>query len=154
MTALQDLFRREDLLVGFRSADKWSAIDALMRHLIDSGRIPPRLAQVCHEAVLARERSMSTGMERGIAIPHAAVEGLEKIAACMAILPLEHGLNFESIDRGMTHFIVLLVIPRERKLLHIRTLADVARSLSKEHLRAGLLEARDAAQAWSVLREE
>ena len=154
MTSLQELFRPEDLLVDFEALDKWQAIERMMRHLIDAGRVPAHLAKLCHEAVFARERSMSTGMERGIAIPHAAVEGLQRTAACLAILSARHGLDFESIDRGATHFIVLLLIPRERKLLHIRTLADVARALSKEHVRARLLEARDSAQAWTALREE
>ncbi len=154
MSSLQELFRPADILVGFHAADKWQAIDAMMRHMAVSGRLPPAVASACHEAVLARERSMSTGMERGIAIPHAAVEGLSKIAACLAVLPPGGGLNFDSIDHGETHFVVLLLIPRERKLLHIRTLADVARSLSREGVRSALLEARDADEAWSALGGE
>ena len=56
--------------------------------------IPDDLAQ----AVLARERSMSTGMEHGIAIPHAAVDGVQTVVACMGIVSTGSGLAFESID--------------------------------------------------------
>ena len=151
VTLLQELFRPEDMLVGFHAADKWEAIDRLMEHLVASGRVPEDVSKPIHEAVLARERSMSTGMERGIAIPHAAVEGLPDVAACVGIVgDGEEGLNFESIDHGSTHFVVLLLIPREKKLLHIRTLADVARTLGKDAVRTELLQATDTRQAWEI----
>lgn len=154
MTLSKELFHPEDVLVGFQAADKWHAIDLLVAHLVQTGRLREPLAERCHEAVLARERSMSTGMERGIAIPHAAVEGLEQVVGCLGIVPAKEGLNFESIDHGETHFVVLLLIPRERKLLHIRTLADVARRLSKESVQSALLAAADGPGAWAVLAED
>ncbi len=106
------------------------------------------------EAVVSRERSMSTGMENGIAIPHAAVDDLEAVVPCMGIVSSEEGLAFDSIDRQPARFVVLLVIPREQKLLHIRTLADVARVLGREDVRARLLETRTCAEAHAVLTSE
>ena len=112
---------------------------------------PEDLRDRLHEAVLARERSMSTGMEKGIAIPHAAVEGLESIVACMAIDP--SGLNFESIDASPANFVVLLLIPPKEKLLHIRTLAEVAKVLGREPVRQALLAAGTPEEAWHALGE-
>ena len=94
---------------------------------------------------------MSTGMEKGIAIPHAAVEGLGEIVACMAIDPA--GLQFESIDASAAHFIVLLLIPPREKLLHIRTLAEVAKVLGREPVRQALLAAQSPDEAWHALGE-
>jgi mannitol/fructose-specific phosphotransferase system IIA component (Ntr-type) len=125
---LQELFRPEDILVDFDPVDKWDAIARLVQHLVRQGRVPAARAEELQEAVLARERSMSTGMEHGIAIPHAAVDDLDP-----------------------TQLVVLLLIPRKQKLLHIRTLADVARALVDEEVRAGLFTARDAQQAWRAL---
>ena len=96
---------------------------------------------------------MSTGMEHGIAIPHAAVDGIEEVRACLGIVPADEGLAFESVDGRETHLIVLLVIPRSKKLLHIRTLADIARVLSREAVRDALLKADDGEAAWRVLAE-
>ena len=105
------------------------------------------------EQVLARERSMSTGMERGIAIPHAAVDGLERVVAALAVVkgPAGAGVNFDSIDASPAWLVVLLLIPRPQKLLHIRTLADLARHLGNEDVRRVLREARTPAEAWRAL---
>lgn len=148
---LTKLFTAEDLIVEFKPADKWEAISQLVDHLCEAGRIPEEAAEASREAVLLREQSMSTGMEHGIAIPHGAVDGLDEIAACMGIVSGDEGLAFESIDGGMTRLVVVLVIPRDQKLLHIRTLADVARALGKENVRKSLESAGSSAEAWDVL---
>jgi PTS system fructose-specific IIA component len=148
---VQDLFRPEDLIVGFEPADKWDAIRQLVDHLVAGGRIPAARRDAILQAVLSRERSMSTGMENGIAIPHAAVEGIDDVVAAMGIVTREGGLAFESIDGRPTHVVVLLVIPKAKKLLHIRTLADVARVLGRNTVRESLIAAADRERALEVL---
>ena len=149
---LTELFGPEDLLTGFHPADKWQAIRDLVEHLVSAGRIDRARFEEVLEAVLSRERSMSTGMEHGVAIPHAAVDDLEAVVACMGIVSGDEGLPFESIDGQPARLIVLLVIPRSQKLLHIRTLADVARVLSRNEVREALLAAPDAQAAYAVLQ--
>ena len=148
---LTKLFNSSDLLVDFRPGDKWDAISQMLDHLCEHDKIPAEAADAAREAVLTREQSMSTGMEHGIAIPHGAVDGLNEIAACMGIVGGEEGLPFESIDGGLTRLVVVLVIPRDQKLLHIRTLADVARALGKEAVRNALKAATSSGEAWEIL---
>ena len=150
---LHELFVPDDLIVGFDPVDKWDSISRLVEHLAEHQRIPADAAGGIGDAVLNRERSMSTGMEHGIAIPHAAVESVESVCACMGIIQREGGLGFESIDGRPSRLVVLLIIPRAQKLLHIRTLADIARVLGKDSVRESLLAAGSADAAWSVLQE-
>jgi mannitol/fructose-specific phosphotransferase system IIA component (Ntr-type) len=150
---LSDLFQPEDLLVGFAPADKWEAIRQLVGHLVQRGRLKPGSGPAIVEAVVAREKSMSTGMEHGIAIPHAAVDGVEAVVAGMGIVGAREGLPFENIDGQPTRIVVLLVIPRAQKLLHIRTLADIARVLNRDAVRERLIAAPSNSAAWSVLAE-
>ena len=146
-----DLFEEEDLILDFAPADKWQAIHALVDHLVARGRLSPLRHEEVLEAVLSRERSMSTGMEHGIAIPHAAVDDLDGVVASLGVVRAEPGLEFESIDGQKARVIVLLLIPRSQKLLHIRTLADVARVLGKSLVREQLLASTDRAGARAVL---
>jgi len=150
---LHEFLEPADLIVDFRPTDKWDAIPRLVEHLAARHELDPELAKRVEEAVLQRERSMSTGIEHGIAVPHAAVEGLDKLIGCMGVVGGDHGLAFESIDGRPTRLIVLLAIPPAQKLLHIRTLGDIARVLGKESVRDALLQAGDVGEAWSVLRE-
>lgn len=148
---LRELFEPDDLLIDFDPVDKWDAIEQLVAHLVERGRIPAESSESIREAVLLRERSMSTGMERGIALPHAAVDDVSKVAACLGVIGREDGLAFESIDAQPARLVVLLVIPRDQKLLHIRTLADLARVLGNDAVRKNLLEAGAATEAWDAL---
>ena len=148
---LRQLFQPNDLLLGFQPKDKWDAIRELVAHLSATGKFGEPAAGRIHEQVLARERSMSTGMERGIAIPHAAVDEVAKVTACMGIVQGERGLDFQSIDGQPARLVVLLVIPRAHKLLHIRTLADVARVLGNDQVRDQLIAAESQQQAWEAL---
>ena len=148
---LSELFRPEDLVLDFAPPDKWAAVRELVVHLRDSGRLPEEAFEGVLDKVLARERSMSTGMEEGIAIPHAAVDEIDEIAACLGIVAAEEGLKFESIDGQPARLIVLLAIPRSQKLLHIRTLADVARVLGTPSVRESLFAASNQESAWEAL---
>ena len=147
---LQELIPPEHIVLGLQAVDKWEAIEGLTARLVATGAVVDTQAQSFREAVVARERSMSTGMERGIAIPHAAVDGLERVVAALAVVSGE-GVNFDSIDARPVWLIVLLLIPRPQKLLHIRTLADLARQLGNEDVRRTLRAASQPHEVWQAL---
>lgn len=149
---LSRLLRAEAVLVGLDPKDKWEAIRLLVDRLVEVGLLAKDARESVHEALLTRERSMSTGMERGIAIPHAAVDSAERPVAALALLP--RGVPFDSIDGRPAKIVALLVIPRREKLLHIRTLAEVARLLSRDELRERLLGAPGPEGVMEALREE
>ena len=148
-----DFLNAERILVPLEATDKWQAIASLMDHLEAAGDVPEDSARELQDAVLARERSMSTGMEHGIAIPHAAVDSLDGLVAALGIVKRDPGLPFDSLDSLPTRFVVLLLIPRSQKLLHIRTLAEIARLLSESEVRERLLACEDAREAIDCLTE-
>lgn len=148
-----DFLDADRIVLPLESGDKWQAIGDLMANLEATGAVPKDLARELHDAVLARERSMSTGMERGIAIPHAAVDGLEEPVATLGVITREGGLPFDSLDAEPTQFVVLLLIPRSQKLVHIRTLAEIARLLGAREVREKLLACEEGTSALACLNE-
>jgi len=150
---LQELIPPEHVLLGLEARDKWEVIECMVRHLDERGALPAGQGHAYLDAVVQRERSMSTGMERGIAIPHAAVDGLEHVIAGLAIVrgAGAEGVPFDSIDASPAWLVVLLLIPRAHKLLHIRTLADLARHLGNEDVRRALRNASTPVEAWNAL---
>ena len=139
------------VVLWFDPTDKWVAIERLVHHLVERGHVPAEAEADVLEAVLSRERSMSTGMEQGVAIPHAAVDDIAGIVGVMGVVQGDAGLEFESIDGNVARVVVLLVIPKAQKLAHIRTLADIARVLTKESVRDRLLGASESAEAHAAL---
>ncbi len=134
-----------------RATDKWDVIRQITRAAVDQGALPETLFDTVHDALRTREKSMTTGMENGIAIPHAAVDGIEEVIAILAVAP--DGVPFETLDGHPAKIIVGLIIPREKKLLHIKTLAEIARLLAKAEIREQLIATTNAADAYAVIRE-
>ena len=148
---LSELIVPELVEVPLRAADKWQALAALAKVPVRAGRCAAAMESTIEQALFARERSMSTGMEHGIAIPHAAVDGIDDLVAVLALAP--DGIPFEAVDRKPAQILVGLIIPRHKKLLHIKTLAEIARLLARAEVRQRLLRCASATEVVAALRE-
>lgn len=146
---LSELIVPELVEIPFRATDKWQALAVLAAVPVRAGRYPGELVPAVEQALTLRERSMSTGMEHGIAIPHAAVDGIDNLVAILGIC--HEGIEFEAVDRQPAHILVGLVIPRHKKLMHIKTLAEIAKLLSRAEVRKRLLECQSADEVVAAL---
>lgn len=149
---LSQLLREELVVQPLDAPDKWSAIRGLAEVAARAGVIPTAMLGGVQDALLARERSMTTGMESGIAIPHAAVDGIDEVVAVLGIA--RQGIPFESLDGLPARILVCLVIPRSKKLLHIRTLAEIAKLLARREVRDAMLAAAGPAELLAIVREK
>lgn len=147
---LSHLLTPDQILVPFGAEDKWAAIAAMPGVLVAAGRLDAEREGVAVEALISRERSMTTGMENGVAIPHAALDELTGVLGVLAIA--RQGIPFDTLDRQPGRILVGLLIPRAEKLLHIRTLAAIAKLLSRAELREELLACLDPAAALRAIR--
>lgn len=149
---LSQILKKEAVVLNLHPKDKWDAIEQLTRHLQTLGAFPLASLEGINQALIAREKSMSTGMEKGIAIPHVAVDGIEELGICLGVVA--NGVPFESMDGQPASILVLLLIPRSKKMNYIRTLAEVARLLSQDNLRKKILGSADADSLLKAIREE
>lgn len=92
-------------------------------------------ADLVYERLLEREKLGSTGFGGGIAIPHAKVEGLDRVYGL--VLCLENPIAFEAVDDSPVDIIFSLLSPVESGAEHLKTLARVSR-----YLRSGQNAAR------------
>lgn len=148
---LSELITSDLVEVPLRATDKWEALAAIARIPARAGRYPQSLVPIVEQALVVRERSMTTGMEDGIAIPHAAIDGIDELIAVLGLNPV--GIPFETLDGAPARIVIGLVIPRARKLAHIKTLAEIAKLLSRAEVRERLLRCTDAESAVRALAE-
>ncbi len=148
---LSDLITRDLVELPLQAADKWQVLGILARVPVRAGRYGEALVPAVEQALVARERSMTTGMEHGIAIPHAAIDGIDDLVAVLGISP--HGIPFETLDGAPAKIVIGLVIPRSKKLAHIKTLAEIAKLLSRAEVRDRLLRCTDAETVVQALAE-
>ncbi len=140
--ALFEHLQSAAVVLAPRVQDKWQLIDHLVETLVAAGELSEDLHEAAQKALVAREQSVSTGMEHGIAVPHAAMEELDCLKVAMAVLP--QGVEFQSVDGKAAHIIVMLLVPKSEKLLHLTTLTEIARRLSEASFRERLVAAGSA----------
>ena len=145
---LSELINAQLVEVPLQAVDKWQALATIARVPVRAGCYPESMVETVEQALVVRERSMTTGMEHGIAIPHAAIDGIEDL---VALNPA--GIPFETLDGEPARIIIGLVIPRSKKLAHIKTLAEIAKLLSRAEVRERLLACHTPEQAVQALGE-
>ncbi len=140
---LAKLLSADQIILNMKAADHWPAIEELVDHLTESGRLPGSLREEILTALKAREDQVSTGIGSGVAIPHAFSDHLEEVIAVFG--RSKAGIDFESIDNAPVHYIILFIVPRKDYHLHLRTLAAIAKMFTNSEVRRqlGLAETRD-----------
>ena len=103
------------------------------------------------EDVFERERSMSTGMEFGIALPHGKTNGVADTKVAMGIK--KSGVNFDSMDGRPSRLFILIVSPRKECGLHIQFLASVGALLGDMELREKVINAATPQEAVQLMRK-
>ena len=92
-------------------------------------------------ATMERERLGSTGVGSGVALPHARIDGLDRVYAIMA--RLEDPMDYEAVDEVPVDLVVLLVAPSDAGGAHLRALAQFSRRLRRPDTRERLRAAPD-----------
>ena len=142
---------REDLIkVGLQAQDKWEAIEELVDVLISLHELSLSDRSEVVKAVTEREKSLSTGLEHGVAVPHAAVDCVDDIVGVLGTSP---GIPFQSHDGQDARMIILLLIPRGSFQQHVRTLAGIAKLGSIPRIRDKVYQAKTATQIMQALHE-
>ena len=146
---LSELLPLSHVKADLQAKDRWQAIDELLQLLLVAGSLTKDQVERSSKAILARERSMSTGIGGGIAIPHAGVESLDKVVAALG--RSEKGIEFESMDDAPVQLVILLLVPKNQTQLHLRTLATLAKFLNTKNQRQQLLQADTADKLEQIL---
>ena len=147
---LTGLLSEAQVLVDFAAKDKNEAIAKLVDVLVEQKKLSPEHRQAGLDALLNREKIGSTGLEHGVALPHAIVDAPGDAMAVLAVSP---GVAFHSADGQPARILVCVLIPRTQMQKHLRTLAGVAKLLSFEETREALLRAKSPREALSVVHE-
>lgn len=146
---LSDLLPTSQIRVGLVADSKLDAIRQLVGLLpLSEGVDPERVL----EAVLERESVLSTGIGRGVAVPHGKTPAVPRLMAAMATCP--SGLAFEAVDGEPCRILFLLVSNPDNSGPHIRALAQVARVLNQEKAKRALAGARTPEEAVAVFLED
>jgi fructose-specific phosphotransferase system IIA component len=140
----------EPALVSLRlkGNDKNAVLNELVDMLAAEGKIEDRGQTIAD--VLQREQTMSTGMQHGIALPHAKTDGVKDI--CVAVGLKKEGLDFGSIDGEKSTIFIMVISPKKTSGPHLQFLAAIGSVLKDEALRDQVLRAETREDVATLLR--
>ena len=148
--AIDSLVTTDLVARGLTTTDRRSTIEALADRLQEAGRLTDRAGFV--DAVWAREQETGgTGMESGIAIPHAKHAGVTAPSVVVATVP--GGVDFGAED-APADLVFLIAAPAGADDVHITVLSKLARRLVHESFRTALRQAPSAEAVVSILKEQ
>ncbi|ASV10198.1 PTS sugar transporter subunit IIA [Leptospira interrogans serovar Canicola] len=137
MNQLLTLLQPETVIFNLESGSKEEVISRLLQKAIDTHQIDTENKEEILESLLAREKSMSTGIGSGVAIPHCSVNLVDELKCVMGLNP--NGIDFDSIDHQPVHIFILLIVPKTKFQEHIKTLAQIAKALNVKEDRENLI---------------
>jgi mannitol/fructose-specific phosphotransferase system IIA component (Ntr-type) len=146
---LGDILTTEQIIPELKAANRWEAIDELLGHLANLGRIKPEHRDAIAAAVKKRENSMSTGIGFGIGIPHASTDLISEVIGAFG--RSKTGINFDALDNQPVTLVMLFLVPQGQFQKHLHTLANIAKLLHSKEFRQALEEAPDAAAMLKVI---
>jgi PTS system nitrogen regulatory IIA component len=135
---IREVLSPELVTVDLQGHDKRTVITALVDLLVAAGKVNDREGAI--SAVMDHENHTSTGMEHGIAIPHAKTDIVSELVACIGIT--RHKVDFECLDRKPAQIFVLTLSPSDGTGPHVRFLADISRLLKEKKFRKRILSAK------------
>jgi Ca2+-transporting ATPase len=144
---LSDLLDTRVITVNLRSVDKKGVLEEMTGILRKAGRIED--AGQILKALLDREAADSTAYGRGIAFPHARVDGLKAPVALLAVS--KKGVDFLARDRHPVHLLFLFLTPTEATDVHLQILSKSSAIFSDAYLYHTLRRARSPRAALSLL---
>lgn len=146
-----DFIARESISASLRAIDKEGAIREMVQALLDAGRIDAAQYESIVKAILKREELGSTGIGRGVAVPHTKHASVDQLVGTVAIS--SDGVDFASLDGEMVHVFFLLVSPMDRPGDHLRALENISRQLRNDTFCRFLKKAKSPADIQQLLDE-
>jgi fructose-specific phosphotransferase system IIA component len=147
---ISDILTEQVIAVGLEGSSKDDVLEKMIE-LVGKSASVKDLDKV-RNAILERERIMSTGVGRGVAVPHGKTDGVTETVAAFALLA--EPIDYKALDDQPVH-LVFLLIGRENSVgVHLKLLSRISRLMSNEQFRTRLLAAADAAAVLELFRKD
>ena len=146
-----DFISTKSIKAELKADTKDEAIRELVQSLLDSGEIDADQHDDIVAAIMKREELGSTGIGRGVAVPHTKHPSVQKLVGTVGVS--EEGVDFDSLDGEPVQLFFVLISPPERPGDHLRALENISRQLRDETFCRFLKQSKTADDIHQLLQE-
>ncbi|HOM16471.1 MAG TPA: PTS sugar transporter subunit IIA [Thermoguttaceae bacterium] len=120
----------EAVRTDLKAEDKPGVIREMVKALEEAGGIDPAETESIIKAILKREELGSTGIGRGVAVPHTKHPSVNRLVGMVGVS--QEGVDFNSLDGEKVYLFFLLISPPDRPGDHLRALENISLKLRNE----------------------
>ncbi len=146
-----DFVCTEAIRAGLKADDKEAVIRELAQALVDSKKINPAEMEGIVKAILKREELGTTGIGRGVAVPHTKHPSVDRLVGTIGVSGA--GIDFDSLDGEKVQLFFLLISPPDRPGDHLRALENISRQLRDDTFCKFLKQSKEPADIRRLLEE-
>ncbi len=148
---LPDIIVTDAILPDLDARTRDEAIEALIQSLAEAGAISKRTAKEALAAVLKRENQATTGIGKGIALPHAKIKTIKKVVGTIG--RSTKGIDFNALDSKPVYIVILLLSSLNDPDEHLQAMETIFKHVQRDLFRKFLRQS-ETAQAIAELIEE
>ena len=124
----QDFLTQDTVVTGAQIQSKKRLLEFIAELFAEHN--PQTEATTIFESLIERERLGSTGLGKGIALPHARIDGLENAKAIF--VRTQDSIDFDAIDGQPVDLVIALLVPTNASDAHLKILAGLAQFFSDD----------------------
>jgi len=148
---LTDLVCPEAILIQLTADERDDVIRELVVSLGKAGKIASNDVETVIKSVIDRENEASTGIGKGVAVPHVKCSSIKSPIAAFGYC--KKGLDFNSLDKQPVYSVFLLISPTDDADAHIAAMEVIFKNLQKDDFRSFLKQAKCVDDVVILLKE-
>jgi len=137
--------------IELKGRTKPDILEELVSLLVQSGQIDAAKKDKLLQELLEREATMSTGMQHGVALPHAKTKHVDHLVVAVGVS--KQGVEFASFDQQPSKIFILTLVPQLTPQPYLQKMAEISKFLTKERNRQKILSCRTKAELFNLLRQ-
>ena len=144
---IKELLNKQSIATKVDISGKREIIEYLLDLAAKSGRVVDR--QIVLADLLEREKVLSTGIGKGIAMPHCKTKGISNFV--ISVLTTAEPVDFDSLDGEPVSFFILILGLEDQVGLNLKILSKVSKILNSESNRKKLIQADSTEEIYNLL---
>jgi PTS system fructose-specific IIC component/PTS system nitrogen regulatory IIA component len=144
---LHDVFPPQFIKVNLEAEDKDEAFEEMVEHFCQASKSKSR--EEILSSLRLREAKMSTGIQKGIAIPHGTTNAVDTVRGVLGIS--RNGIDYDALDGEPVYLLFMLIAPDKDYEKHLRILQRLAELLGNPQFSQDLQAQIDSQAAYKII---